>query len=477
MPAEQYIHDGGARTMMPGVSKIHLIGAGGAGMCGIAEALHSEGYQVSGSDILASATTERLSDQGIKVNIGHAAGLVESADVVVVSSAIPKNNPEASAAKAQHIPVLSRAQMLVELMRYRYSIAVAGTHGKTTTAGFSAEVLILAGRAPSFVIGGLLKQTNSHAQIGRGPSIVVEADESDRSFLDLRPVQAIVTSIDQDHIQGYGDSFEHLLDAFVAFLGRLPFYGSAIVCGDDPGVRMILPRLKDQKVITYGFDQDNDFCAEDYHADTSGCRFKVTRPRHEAPLAVRLPVSGHHNARNALAAITLASVEQVSDEALLEALATSQGVCRRFALYTDVQFAGRRIDLVDDYGHHPTALSAILSTVREIYPKRRLLLAFQLHRYSRTEAHFDHFVCVLNEADALLIQEIYSAGEAPIAGMDGAHLCAAIAACGKQQPHFAQNPDEALAQLGDLVASDDVLVVLGAGDISDVAQRILKDQS
>lgn len=471
MPAERTSM--ATRTDMPGISKIHFVGAGGSGMCGIAEALHSEGYQVSGSDLTASATTERLSRQGISLHIGHNAKLAIEADAVVISAAIPEDNLELTAAKANSIPVFARAEMLAEMMRHRYGIAIAGTHGKTTTAAFSAEVLILAGRNPSFVIGGLLGKTNTHAQIGSGKSIVVEADESDKSFLRLRPEQAIVTSIDQDHMTTYDADFKNLQNAFVIFLEQLPEQGTAILCGDDVGVSAILPRLAKKKLLTYGFGASNDFRAENYQASAAGCRFDVKRPDQTDTLTVVLPVPGRHNACNALAVVALAAVEKIADAPLLEALATSKGVARRFTLHQNLEFAGRNIDLIDDYGHHPTELAAVLTTVRDIYPNKRLVLAFQPHRHSRTADHFDDFVRVLNEADMLLIQDTYAAFEAPIKDMDGAHLCEAIASLGKQQPQFAENYDVALAKLSELIRSGDVLIVLGAGDIDSVAKQIL----
>jgi UDP-N-acetylmuramate--alanine ligase len=395
------------------VKRSHFVGIGGAGMSGIAEVLANQGFEVSGSDLAESATTRRLRDLGVRVAIGHAAENIANADAVVVSTAVKDDNPEVVAARARHLPVVPRAQMLAELMRLKQGIAIAGTHGKTTTTSLTASCLAEAGLDPTFVIGGRLNSAGSNARLGSGEFLVAEADESDASFLFLSPVIAVVTNIDADHMDTYGHDFGRLKQAFVDFLHRLPFYGVAVLCIDDPHVREILPRIAKQ-VVTYGFAADANIRAENVRAEDGRMRFDCVRSNGTlSRLAVTLNLPGEHNVRNALAAIAVATEVGCGDTAILKALAEFTGVGRRFQRYGEVNLpAGGHFTLIDDYGHHPTEMAATLAAARGAFPGRRIVVAFQPHRYTRTRDCFEDFVRVLSNADAVLLTEVYAAGEA-----------------------------------------------------------------
>ncbi|HWQ37086.1 MAG TPA: UDP-N-acetylmuramate--L-alanine ligase [Burkholderiales bacterium] len=452
------------------VRRIHFVGIGGAGMSGIAEVLATLGYEVSGSDLAESAATRRLAALGVKVWIGHDAAQVADADVVVVSSAVRPDNPEVSAARARRIPVVPRAQMLAELLRLKQGVAVAGTHGKTTTTSLVASVLAEGGLDPTFVIGGRLNAAGSHARLGAGDFIVVEADESDASFLHLQPVIAVVTNIDADHMETYGHDFPSLQQAFIRFLHGLPFYGSAVLCTDDVHVREILPFVS-RPVVTYGTREDATVRAADI-ALGERSRFTVLR-RGRAPLALTLNLPGRHNVLNALAAVAVAGELRIPDEAVVRALAGFNGVGRRFQRYGEVPLVPDRpgagtFTLVDDYGHHPAEIEATLAAARAAYPGRRIVLAFQPHRYTRTRDLFEDFVRVLAQADALLLAEVYPAGEVPIAGADGRSLAGALAAAGAA-PVFVERIGDMAEAIRRVARAGDVVITMGAGSIGAVA--------
>jgi UDP-N-acetylmuramate--alanine ligase len=452
------------------VRRIHFVGIGGAGMSGIAEVLANLGYAVSGSDLAEGAATRRLAALGVAVRIGHDAAQVADADVVVVSSAVRPDNPEVAAARARRIPVIPRALMLAELMRLKQGIAIAGTHGKTTTTSLVASVLAEGGLDPTFVIGGRLNAAGSHARLGAGEFIVVEADESDASFLHLQPVIAVVTNIDADHMDAYGHDFPSLQQAFIRFLRALPFYGSAVLCADDAHVREILPFVS-RPVVTYGTREDARVRAVDIALGASS-RFTVLRPE-RPPLAVSLALPGRHNVLNALAAIAVAGELHVADEAVVRALGAFTGVGRRFQRYGEVALepgnpAAGTFALVDDYGHHPAEIEATLDAARLAYPGRRLVLAFQPHRYTRTRDLFEDFVRVLARADVLVLAEVYPAGEAPIAGADGRALAEALRAAGAA-PRFVERVGELAQAIRSVVRPADVVITMGAGSIGQVA--------
>ena len=459
--------------MKHAISHIHFVGIGGAGMSGIAEVLANMGYAVSGSDLADSVTLQRLATLGIQTYVGHDAAHVADADAVVTSTAVRADNPEVVQAKALGVPVVPRAQMLAELMRMKQGIAIAGTHGKTTTTSLVASVLAQGGLDPTFVIGGLLNSAGVNARLGQGEYIVVEADESDASFLNLLPVMAVVTNIDADHMETYGHDFGKLKSAFVEFLHKMPFYGTAVVCGDDAGVRDILDRLR-CRVHTYGESEGVHFRAVDIRAVGAQMHFTVQR-KDAADLAVVLNLPGRHNVLNALSAIAIADELDIADSALLQALAEFRGVGRRFQRYGDLALpGGGAVTLIDDYGHHPVEMAVTLAAARGAFPGRRLVLAFQPHRYSRTRDCFADFVEVIGGADAVLLTEVYAAGEAPIAGADGASLVAALQAAGKVVPTFidkvAALPQAALQQ----ARAGDVLLCMGAGSIGTVPAKIVE---
>jgi UDP-N-acetylmuramate--alanine ligase len=453
------------------VKKIHFIGIGGSGMSGIAEVLLNLDFEVSGSDLASNATTKRLQGFGATVFQGHATEHLNDADVVVVSSAINEENPEIIAARARKVPVIPRAVMLAELMRFKQGIAVAGTHGKTTTTSLIASILAEADMDPTFVIGGKLEAASANARLGTGEWIVVEADESDASFLHLTPIMAVVTNIDQDHMDTYEHSFEKLKTAFVEFLQQIPFWGMAVLCIDDANVREILPRVT-RPVTTYGTHEEAAIRAENIVADNGKMHFTLVRKngitvRNE----VTLNLPGHHYVLNALAAIAIATELNVPDAAILKALAEFRGVGRRFERYGEIPVNGGHFTLVDDYGHHPIEMQAVIAAARGAFPGRRLVLAFQPHRYTRTRDCFEDFVKVLSTVDALLLTEVYSAGETPIVAADTRSLIRAIRVNGKVEPRFVETTDELPATILDSVQPGDVVVVMGAGNIGSVAAK------
>ena len=464
--------------MKHSIHHIHFVGIGGAGMSGIAEILHQLGYTISGSDISASPTLVRLKGLGIRVFTGHAAAQVAGADVVVTSSAVTAANPEVLEAQRQRLPVVPRALMLAELMRLQRGIAIAGTHGKTTTTGLVASVLTDAGLDPSFVIGGQLTSAAANARLGRGEHIVVEADESDASFLNLLPVLAVVTNIDADHMETYGHDFGRLQTAFVDFLHRMPFYGTAILCTDDPAVRAIVPRLS-SPITRYGFNADAQVRAVGVRAVGDHMHFTVQR-RKAAPLPdldVVLNLPGQHNVLNALAAIAVAGELGVPDAAVQKALAGFEGVGRRFQRHGEVAArAGGTYTLVEDYGHHPVEIAVTLAAARGAFPDRRLVLVFQPHRYSRTRDCFQDFVKVLAQADLVLLSDVYAAGEMPIAGADGQSLARAmraIRAAGQTEPIFVADIQHMAQAVARHCRSGDVVLCMGAGSIGSVPIQIL----
>lgn len=460
-----------ARERMRRISHIHFVGIGGVGMGGIAEVLCNLGYHVSGSDLKENALTRHLSGLGAKVHIGHRGEWVQGADVVVVSSAVDPQNPEVVEAHARRVPVVRRAEMLAELMRFRYGIAVAGTHGKTTTTSLVASVLAEAGLDPTFVIGGRLNSAGSNARLGAGDYLVAEADESDASFLHLLPMIAIVTNIDADHMSTYGGDFARLRQTFVEFLHQLPFYGLAVLCVDDPEIAGLLEQVP-RPVLTYGIDGDADLRAHDIAQHESTARFTVTQRGRGEPLAVTLNMAGRHNVLNALAAIAVARELGVDDAAIQRALAGFQGIGRRFQLYGELATPSGQVLLIDDYGHHPREIAATVQAIRAGWPRRRLVVAFQPHRYSRTRDLFDDFAMVLSEVDALVLLEVYAAGEAPIAGADGRALSRAIRARGQVDPVFVPELADLPAVLRGVLHDGDVLLTLGAGDIGGAASRL-----
>jgi len=464
--------------MKHAVKHIHFVGVGGAGMSGIAEILHNLGYVVSGSDQQASATTERLARLGIRVAIGHDAAHVAGAEAVVTSTAVKGDNPEVIAARARRVPVVPRAVMLAELMRLKQGIAIAGTHGKTTTTSLVTSVLAEAGVDPTFVIGGKLESVGAHSRLGAGEFIVVEADESDASFLNLSPILSVVTNIDADHMDTYGHDMGRLKQAFVDFLHRMPFYGAAIVCGDDSGVRSIVP-LVSRPVVTYGFGADVQVRAVDVQALPGGqMRFRAERRNGVAmpPLDITLNLPGEHNVRNALAAIAVATELELPDAPIVAALAKFAGVGRRFQRWGDLPAAdgSGAFTLIDDYGHHPVEMAAVIAAARGAFPGRRLVLAFQPHRYTRTRDCFEDFVKVMGEADAVLLTEVYAAGEAPIVAADGRSLARALRVAGKAEPLFVDEVAALPDAIADFARGGDVVIVMGAGSIGSVPAKVVQ---
>ena len=452
------------------IHRIHLVGIGGSGMGGIAEVLLNLGYEVQGSDLKANAVTQRLSRLGAKVFIGHAADNLGKADVVVVSSAVNRSNPEVAAALANRVPVVARAEMLGELMRFRYSIAVAGTHGKTTTTSLVASVLAEGGLDPTFVIGGRLKSADSNARLGAGRYLVAEADESDASFMHLQPMLAIVTNIDNDHLATHDGDFARLKQSFVDFLHNLPFYGLAVLCADDAEVRSILPAVA-RPYLTYGLDEAADIRAVNIERRGLQSRYQALRPGRE-PLAIEINLPGRHNVLNSLAAVAVATELEIADGAIQRALANFQGIDRRLQQLGEIQWPGGRALLVDDYAHHPTEITATLDAVRQGWPSRRLVLAFQPHRYSRTRDLLDDFGSALSGCDVLLVTEVYAAGEAPIAGADGRAICRAVRSRGLKEPVFVERVDELVDSLRAVLHDGDVVLTMGAGNIGAVAQDL-----
>lgn len=462
--------------MKHAIRHIHFVGLGGSGMSGIAEVLFNLGYGVSGSDLADSATLRRLGGLGIRTFVGHDAANITGADAVVTSTAVQADNPEVIAARAKKIPVVPRALMLAELMRLRSGIAIAGTHGKTTTTSLAASVLATAGLDPTFVIGGRLNSAGANARLGQGEYIVVEADESDASFLNLLPVMAVVTNIDADHMDTYGHDFGRLQKAFVDFLHRMPFYGTAILCVDDPAIRQILPQVT-CPVTSYGFSEDAQVRAIDVRAVGAQMHFTAQRRNGvvlpDLPVVLNLP--GEHNVRNALSVIAIAVELGLPDEAVQRGLAEFKGVGRRFQRYGEVAAAsGGRFTLIDDYGHHPVEMAATIAAARGAFPGRRLVLAFQPHRFTRTRDCFEDFVKVLGGADAVLLTEVYAAGEAPIVAADGRSLARALRVAGKVEPVFVDDVRALPQAVLDNARDGDVVLCMGAGSIGAVAGQVVE---
>ncbi|HMM52234.1 MAG TPA: UDP-N-acetylmuramate--L-alanine ligase [Burkholderiaceae bacterium] len=456
------------------VKHVHFVGIGGSGMSGIAEVLLNLGYRVSGSDVAAGAATRRLDALGATVMLGHDAANIDGADCVVTSTAVRGDNPEVIAARNRRVPVVPRAMMLAELMKLKHGIAIAGTHGKTTTTSLVASVLAAGGLDPTFVIGGRLVSAGANARLGSGEYIVVEADESDGSFLNLSPMIAVITNIDADHMESFGHDFARLRQAFVEFTQRLPFYGAAVLCIDDLHVREILPFVS-RPVLTYGLAEGAQFRATDVVADGVRMRFTLLR-EDAAPLPLVLNAPGLHNVRNALAAIAVADELDVADAAIVSALAEFHGVGRRFQRYGEIAVraanGGGRFTLVDDYGHHPAEMEATLAAARGAFPGRRLVLAFQPHRYTRTRDLFEDFVRVLSTADVLLLADVYPAGEAPIIAADGRSLARAVRVAGKVEPVFVDEIAALPAAILDAARDGDVVITMGAGSIGAVPQQV-----
>lgn len=461
--------------MKHAIRHIHFVGIGGSGMSGIAEVLLNLGYQISGSDLADSSTLSRLTSLGIQTHVGHAAANVEGADAVVTSTAVQADNPEVLVAREKRIPVVPRALMLAELMRLKQGIAIAGTHGKTTTTSLVASVLAAAGLDPTFVIGGRLNSAGTNAKLGSGDYIVVEADESDASFLNLLPVMAVVTNIDADHMETYGHDFNNLKKAFVDFLHRMPFYGTAILCTDDPAICEIVPEVT-CPVTSYGFGPEAQVRAVNVRAAAGQMHFTVQRRNGVTlpDLDVVLNLPGEHNVRNALAAIAVAVELNIPDAAVLQALASFKGVGRRFQRYGEAALpGGGSMTVVDDYGHHPVELAATLAAARGAFPGRRLVLAFQPHRYTRTRDCFEDFVKVLGLVDVLLLAEVYAAGEAPIVAADGRSLARALRVAGKLEPVFVDEIDAMPQAIFDNARDGDVVLCMGAGSVGGVPAKVI----
>jgi UDP-N-acetylmuramate--alanine ligase len=456
---------------MSRIKKIHFIGIGGVGMGGIAEVMLNLGYQVSGSDLRENKIVKRLKSLGAEIAIGHDAANIADSDVIVVSTAVVQDNPEVQAARERRIPIIRRAEMLAELMRFRFGIAIAGTHGKTTTTSLVASVLAEGGLDPTFVIGGRLNSAGTHARLGASRYFVAEADESDASFLYLQPMMAVVTNIDADHMATYGGNFVQLREAFMDFLHQVPFYGLTALCIDDPVVRDLMSEVS-KPVLSYGFAEDADLRATDLKFVNTQSHFNVLRKSSDKPLSINLNMPGKHNVLNALAAIAIAQELGVSDQAIQQALMKFEGIGRRFQVYGDVKTANGNVLLIDDYGHHPRELEATIKAVRDNWPARRLVLAFQPHRYSRTRDLFDDFSEVLSTVDVLVVTEVYAAGEAHIATADGRALCRHIRARGQIDPIFVEAVEDLATTLNDIVQADDVLLTSGAGNIGSVAAKL-----
>ncbi len=464
--------------MKHAVKQIHFVGIGGAGMSGIAEILHNLGYVVSGSDQSDSSTSRRLAKLGIRIHVGHDASHIRGAEAVVTSTAVRGDNPEVIAARTARVPVVPRAVMLAELMRLKQGIAIAGTHGKTTTTSLVTSVLAQAGLDPTFVIGGRLNAAGANSRLGKGDYIVVEADESDASFLNLLPVMAVVTNIDADHMDTYGHDFAKLKQAFVEFIHRMPFYGAAIVCIDDPGVRSILPMIS-RPIVSYGFGEDAMIRAVDVRAENGAMRFTVQRRNgvRMPDVEVSLNLPGDHNVLNALASIAVATELELPDAPVIAGLAEFNGVDRRFQRYGDLpagsdQAVGN-FTLIDDYGHHPVEMAATIAAARGAFPGRRLVLAFQPHRFTRTRDCFEDFVKVIGTADAVLLAEVYAAGESPIAAADGRALARALRLAGKVDPLFVDDIAEMPTTIVEQVRAGDVVIAMGAGSIGQVPQQVV----
>ena len=446
------------------INRVHFVGIGGSGMSGIAEVMLSLGYQIQGSDLKSNAQVKRLKSQGATIFIGHDANNICDADAVVVSSAVDETNPEVAAARNALLPVVPRAEMLAELMRFRYSIAVGGTHGKTTTTSLVASVLAEGGLDPTFVIGGRLKSADANARLGQGEYLVAEADESDASFVHLKPMLAVVTNIDADHMSTYDGDMDKLRSGFIEFLHNLPFYGLAVLCIDDPGINTIFGSVG-RSIVTYGVGDEADIKAENINFAEGQATFDVVRADRQEPLQIKLQLPGLHNVQNALAAIAVAGELQISDQAVVDALGKFEGIDRRFQIYGEIRTGNGKVLLVDDYGHHPTEIAATLAAARSGWPSRRIVLAFQPHRYTRTRDLLDDFASVLSSADVLVVLEVYSAGEDPIAGADGRAIARAVRSRGGVEPVFVELLEDLVPVLDGLLEEGDLLLTMGAGDI------------
>ena len=454
------------------IKRIHFIGVGGTGMCGIAEVLHNQSYLVSGSDLRESPTTQRLVQAGIRVCIGHAAENVESSDVVVASSAVKETNPEYARALALRIPVVPRAQMLAELMRFRHGIAIAGTHGKTTTTSMIAQILAEANRDPTFVVGGLVQAAGVNARLGQSRYLVAEADESDASFLHLQPMVAVVTNIDEDHMETYGGDFSRLQDTFVEFLHSLPFYGLAVMCLDDEDLAEIFPRVN-RPMLTYGFSDQADYRILGVKQKANQTWFEIQRPDELENLQATLNVPGVHNVLNAAAAVAVATDEGVDTASIVAGLESFRGVGRRFEILGEFSLRlGGQAMLVDDYGHHPKEVAATVRAIRDGYPEKRLVMVFQPHRYSRTRDLYEDFVQILSTVDVLLVTSVYAAGEEPIPGADSRQLCHSIRQRGLVDPIFVDEIEDVPDLIRDIVRADDLVITQGAGSVNRIAKML-----
>jgi len=453
------------------IQHVHFVGIGGSGMNGIAEVLVNQGFDVSGSDLQESVATGRLRELGVRISIGHDAANIDGADVLVVSTAVPASNPEVVAARELRVPVVPRAEMLAELMRFKRGIAVAGTHGKTTTTSLTASLLAEAGMDPTFVIGGVVNAWGSNARLGQGEYLLAEADESDGSFLLLQPTIALVTNIDRDHLESYDNSFENLKKAFVEFLHHLPFYGVAVLCIDDPVVKSLVPELG-RAVVTFGLAESADVRATDIHQNGRNMSFRVHLPQPSKPLEVNINLPGLHNVRNALGAIAVAWEIGVDVASTVDCLRQFKGVGRRFADIGSLPIGEGRVRAIEDYGHHPAELEATITAAREGWPEKRIVAVFQPHRYTRTARLFDEFSRVLSEADVVVLTDIYSAGEEAIEGIDSAALCHSIRARGKVAPVLIPCVTELTQSLPDLLQDGDLLILMGAGSIEKVAREL-----
>ena len=458
------------RLAMNKVNRIHFVGIGGVGMSPIAELFYDYGFEVAGSDLKESITTKALANIGIKIYIGHSAENILGADVLVVSSAIAKDNPEVLAATKSGVTIIQRAEMLAELMRFKYGVAIAGTHGKTTTTSLVARILSVGGLDPTYVIGGELISSANNAKLGESRYVVAEADESDASFLHLYPILSVITNIDEDHMNTYNSSVEALHSTFVEFIHNLPFYGKAIVCIEDPNIKSILPKIHRQ-VVKYGFSDDADFQAVDIKVQGLKTKFRLIRAN-KNDLDITLNMPGSHNVLNSLAAIAVATELEIDDTSIINSLKTFNGIGRRFQQYGNFMVNNKKVCLVDDYGHHPKELEATLKTVHQCYPDKRIMLVFQPHRYSRTKDLFFDFVKILSQVDCLILLPVYSAGENKIPGASSKSLAKAIISTGKTIPILLENLDEVISTCSRILENEDVILISGAGNISSVAPQM-----
>ncbi len=457
------------------IRRIHFVGIGGSGMCGIAEVLLNQGYEISGSDISANASVKRLTNAGAIVFIGHSETNIDGADVVVKSSAVTVENPEITSARERGIPVVRRAEMLAELMRYRHGIAIAGTHGKTTTTSLITAILAEAGRDPTFVVGGRVNSVGTNAKLGGSRYLVAEADESDASFLHLQPMVSVVTNIEADHMETYGFDFDIMKKTYIEFLHNLPFYGLAVMCIDDEVIRSLLVDVA-RPLLTYGFSDDAAYRISDLRAERRQCHFVIDRPDGLSSLNISLNIPGRHNALNAAAAIAVASDEGISDQAIIDGLFKFRGVGRRFEVIGDYPVEGGNAMLVDDYGHHPTEVKATIQAVRDGWPEKRLVMVFQPHRYTRTRDLYEDFVQVLSEVDVLLVLDVYTAGEEAIPGAGSKNICGSIRQRGGIDPIYVESIEEVPQLLGELVRGDDLVMTQGAGSVSKLVAMLAESK-